>query len=61
MKLGKGTTISPRLAESAVELAADKIYHKVATTVESLLGVAISHESIRQEVITARIAPVEVG
>ena len=34
-------------------MAADKTYRKAAATVENLLGVAISHESIRQEVITA--------
>lgn len=49
----KGATISPRLAELAVELAADKTYRKAAGAIESLLGVAISHESIRQEVIAA--------
>ena len=56
--LPKGTTISPRLAELAARRWLQiKPTVKQQLRVRSLLGVTISHESIRQEVITARIAP----
>lgn len=47
--LDKGN-ITPRLVEMAVSLAAENSYRKSSKFLEDILGVKISHESIRQEV-----------
>jgi len=42
--------ISPRLEEIMVSLAADESYRKSAEKLEEMLGIKISHETIRQKV-----------
>jgi len=45
--------VSPRLNEIAVMLAAEQTYRKAKETLESALGVSISHETIHQDVQVA--------
>lgn len=45
--------ITPRLAEIAVSLAAENSYRKCSKFLEDIIGVKISHETIRQEVQAA--------
>lgn len=49
--LNKGGRISPRLIGLGVALAAEMSYRKVQEALEEILGVSISHETIRQYVI----------
>jgi len=51
--LGRGKNLSPHLVQMALLVAANNSYRKSSGILEELLGVKISHESIRQAVVTA--------
>ncbi|GAW93394.1 ISLre2 family transposase [Calderihabitans maritimus] len=51
--LERGKNLTPRLVQMALMVASNNSYRKTASILEELLGVKISHESIRQAVLAA--------